>query len=403
MAEVSLQQWREWFLRHVAPTSQEPLGLAIERARGAWVYTLEGEAFLDFLAGIGVANIGHTHPEVVAAIREQAEKYLHTMVYGEYIQAPQVLLARELAHILPPSLSVVYFTNSGTEAIEGALKVAKKFTGRRRLVAFEGSYHGDTHGSLSVTGGEVYRRPFLPLLPEVTFLPFDEVKALSAIDEEVAGVIVEPIQAEGGVQVPKEEFLLALRRRCDEVGALLLFDEVQTGFGRTGKLFAFEHWGVVPDVLCLAKALGGGMPLGAFVSRPEVMHTLAVNPPLSHVTTFGGHPVCCAAGLAGLRVLLRERLPERAALLGQRLLEALRELPGRGIREVRGKGLLVGIEFENETLAQAFVRNCLKHRLIVGVTLHIPAVVRLAPPLSLTQEELEEGLHRLRRAWQETV
>lgn len=390
----------ELFRRHVCQTSDAPLGLEVVRAAGSWVYTADGQAYLDFLAGICVNNVGHAHPAVVAAVQAQAEKYLHAMVYGEYVLEPQVEYAARLAEVAPGDLSVVYFTNSGTEANEGALKLAKKYTGRRRLVAFEGGYHGDTHGSLSVTGREVYRRPFEPLLPEVAFLPFDCLKALKAIDETVAGVIVEPIQGEGGIRVPSDDFLPALRRRCDQVGALLILDEVQTGFGRTGKLFACEHWGVVPDVLVLAKALGGGMPLGAFLSRPEIMRTLREDPPLSHVTTFGGHPVCCAAGLASLQVILEESLPARAAKLGS-LLQAELEKMGRelgGVREVRGKGLHLGLELTHADLTARFVQHALKQGIIVGWTLHSDMVVRLAPPLTLTEEELEQGLTRLRAA-----
>jgi acetylornithine/succinyldiaminopimelate/putrescine aminotransferase len=382
------------FIRHVCQTSEAPLGLMVERAEGAWIYAADGRAYLDFLAGMAVANVGHAHPAVVAAVQAQAGRYLHAMVYGEFVLEPQVRLAARLAELAPARLDTVYFTNSGTEANEGALKLAKKYTGRRRLVAFERSYHGDSHGSLSVTGREVYRRPFAPLLPEIRFLPFDDVGALTAIDESVAAVIVEPVQGEGGVRVPDPGFLPALRRRCDETGALLIFDEVQTGFGRTGRLWAGEHFGVAPDVLVLAKALGGGMPLGAFVAPAEVMATLAVDPPLSHVTTFGGHPVCCAAGLAALEVLVAEDLPARAEETGQALRAGLRELGRRhgGVRDIRGLGLLVGLELEDAARTARFARAALERGLILGWTLHADTVVRLAPPLTLSPSELEQGL-----------
>ncbi|HEU4754561.1 MAG TPA: aspartate aminotransferase family protein, partial [Armatimonadota bacterium] len=312
------------FRRYVCQTSDSPLGLQIESARGATLRTTDGARFIDFLAGIGVNNVGHAHPAVVAAVQGQAEKYLHAMVYGEYVLEPQVRLAELLAQVTPDPLSVVYFTNSGTEANEGALKLAKKWTGRSRLVAFHNSYHGDTQGSLSVTGRAVYRDPFLPLLPDVEFLPFGDFDALAGIDSGVAAVITEPIQGEGGIRVPPAGWLPALRERCTETGALLIFDEVQTGLGRTGSLFAGEHWNVVPDILVLAKALGGGMPLGAFIGAPELMRTLSHDPPLAHVTTFGGHPVCCAAGLASLRVILDKALPERAARVGHQIRSRLR-------------------------------------------------------------------------------
>lgn len=394
----------ESFKKHVCQTSDAPMGLVVERARGATLHTRDGRTFVDFLAGIGVNNVGHAHPAVVVAVREQAERYLHAMVYGEYVLEPQVRLAELLASVTPPPLSVVYFTNSGTEANEGALKLAKKYTGRKKLVAFQNSYHGDTQGSLSVTGREVYRKPFLPLLPDVEFLPFNDLQALERIDETVAGVITEPIQGEGGVRVPSPEWLPALRRRCTETGALLIFDEVQTGFGRTGRLWAGEHWSVAPDVLVLAKALGGGMPLGAFVGAPEVMATLSTDPPLAHVTTFGGHPVCCAAGLASLRVILEEDLPARAERVGARIRGELRRLGEQygGVREVRGLGMLIGLELESAERTRAFAERAFAEGVILGWTLHSNTVIRLAPPLNISEEELDRGLAALETAMRAT-
>ena len=390
------------FRKHVCQTSDAPMGLEVVRAQGATVYTRDGREYLDFLAGIGVNNVGHSHPDVVAAVQEQAGKYLHTMVYGEYVQEPQVRLARLLSLVTPDPLSVVYFTNSGTEANEGALKLAKKYTGRQRLVAFANSYHGDTHGSLSVTGRDVYRTPFLPLLPDVELLSFDDLTALERIDDRVAGVITEPIQGEGGVRVPSAEWLPALRRRCTEVGALLIFDEVQTGFGRTGQLWAGGHWGVVPDVLVLAKALGGGMPLGAFVGAAEVMSTLSHDPPLAHVTTFGGHPVCCAAGLASLEVILADDLPARAASTGERIRAELRAMGERygGVRDVRGLGMLIGLELDSPERTRAFAERAFADGVIVGWTLHSNTVIRLAPPLNISDDDLERGLRVLENALQ---
>jgi acetylornithine/N-succinyldiaminopimelate aminotransferase len=390
----------ELFRRHVCQTSPGPLGLEIESASGATIRTRDGREYIDLLAGIAVNNVGHAHPRVVAAIREQAGRYLHAMVYGEYVQEPQVRLAALLAEVSPSPLSVAYFTNSGTEANEGALKLAKKYTGRRKLIAFEGSYHGDTHGSLSVTGRQVYRTPFLPLLPEVTFLPFGDFPALGRIDRETAGVIVEPVQGEGGVRLPPEGWLAALREHCTAAGALLIFDEVQTGMGRTGAMFACRQFGVTPDVLVLAKALGGGMPLGAFLGAPEVMRCLSVDPPLSHVTTFGGHPVCCAAGLAALQVLLEERLPERAERLGGEFRRQLRELDpdARAILDVRGLGLLIGMELDTPEQTRRFAESALAEGVIVGWTLHSDRVIRLAPPLNIGEAEWDAALAGLRRA-----
>lgn len=385
------------FFQHVCQTSDSPLGLEIESARGATLRTRSGREYIDLLAGIGVNNVGHAHPGVVKAVQEQAERYLHAMVYGEYIQEPQARLAELLAQVAPGDLSVVYFTNSGTEANEGALKLAKKATGRRKLIAFENSYHGDTQGSLSVTGRAVYRDPFLPLLPEVEFLPFGDVNALDRIGDTVAGVITEPIQGEGGVRVPPDEWLPALRRRCTEVGALLILDEVQTGMARTGRMFACEHWGVVPDVLVLAKALGGGMPLGAFIGAPELMRTLSHDPPLAHVTTFGGHPVCCAAGLASLRVILDDDLPERARQTGERLRRELREMGERwgGVKDVRGLGMHIGLELDTPELTAAFAREAFERGVILGWTLHSSTVIRLVPPLNISFEELGSALYAL--------
>jgi acetylornithine/N-succinyldiaminopimelate aminotransferase len=390
---------RALFLRHVCQTSDGPMGLVVARAHGATVVDAEGRVYLDLLGGMGVANVGHAHPDVVAAVRAQAERHLHVMVYGEFVQEAQVRLAARLASVLPAPLSTTYFTSSGAEAVDGALKTARKATGRPRFVAFTGGFHGDTWGALSVGGNPVYRRPFEPLLPEVAFLRFDDASRLDVIDGRTAAVIVEPVQAEGGVRVPGAEFLATLRRRCDEVGALLILDEVVTGLGRTGRLFAHQHWGVVPDILVLAKALGGGLPLGAFVGSPDLMQTLAHDPPLAHVTTFGGHPLSCAAGLAALEVLLRDRLTERAAALGRRFLAELAGLAGRGgLVGARGLGLLLGLDFADPASCAGFTRRAWEQGLILNWTLHRDTVVRLAPPLTLTDDEAGSALARIAAA-----
>jgi acetylornithine/succinyldiaminopimelate/putrescine aminotransferase len=394
----------EAFRRHVAQTSTSPLAIEIARAEGSTVIDVAGRRYLDFLAGIGVANVGHAHPEVVAAVREQAGRYLHAMVYGEYIEGPQVELASQLAARLPPSLSMVYFTNGGAEAIEGAIKTARKYTRRAKLVAFDGAFHGDTIGALSLGGNPIYRDPFEPLLQPVARLPFGQEAALARIDRETAAVVIEPVQGEGGVHIPPAGFLAALRQRASQTGALLVFDEVLTGFGRVGRRFAFERFGVVPDVLVLAKALGGGMPLGAFVSSPEILATLANDPPLGHVTTFGGHPVSCAAGLAAWRVLERERLWERAETLGERLRAGLNALSWNGhLVDLRGLGLLVGIELGDADRTRRLAEACFARGLVLNWTLHRDRVIRLAPPLVITEAEIDRGLEIFSQALDEVA
>jgi len=380
------------FLRYVCQTSATPLGIVVARAQGASLWDAAGREYLDLLAGMGVANVGHGNPDVLAAVAAQAAQYLHVMVYGEAVQQPQVELARRLAELAPGDLSVTYFTNSGTEAVEGALKLARKHTGRSRFVAFRGGYHGDTLGALSLCNGATYRRPFEPLLEGVEFLPFGSVADLARVDATVAAAIVEPIQGEGGVRVPPDDFLPALRARCDAVGALLVCDEVMTGLGRTGRWFASEHWSVTPDVLVLAKALGGGLPLGAFVARPEVMQTLSHDPPLAHVTTFGGHPLSCAAGLAALEFAVRERLPQRAATVGAAWRARLDGMIGGALRVVRGRGLLIGLELATPAATQAFCRAALARGLILNWTLHRDTVVRLAPPLVISEHDSARAL-----------
>ncbi len=383
---------RQAFLRHVCQTSPSPLGIVVARAEGATIWDTDGRAYLDLLSGIGVANIGHGHPEVIAAVQAQAERYLHVMVYGEAIEEPQVRLAQRLAELAPGDLSVAYFCNSGAEAIEGAVKLARKATRRLRLVAFRGGYHGDTMGALSLCDSTTYRAPFEPLLGDVDFLPFDDCAALARIDERVAAVVVEPIQGEGGVRVPGPEFLPALRARCDRTGALLVLDEVMTGCGRTGTWFAAQQWDVTPDVLVLAKALGGGLPLGAFIGRPELMATLSHDPALAHVTTFGGHPLSCAAGLAALEVATRERLPARATAMGAHWRDRLTASIGARLVAVRGRGLLLGLEFAAPRDTEAFCRAAFARGLILNWTLHRDTVVRLAPPLTISDADSERAL-----------
>jgi len=393
---------RDLFIRNLAQTSDTPIGLEIVRAEGAWLYTADGRRYLDFIAGIGVSALGHGHPAVLAAIERQARRHLHVMVYGEYLIEPQVELAARLAGLLPAPLSRVYFTNSGAEAIEGAVKAARKFTGRRALAAFEGAYHGDTIGALSLAGNPAWRRPFEPLLDSVRHLPFDELGALDAIDSSLAAVVIEPVQAEGGVRIPAIEFMRELRSRCDRAGALLVFDEVLTGLGRTGRLFALEHFGVVPDIVVLAKALGGGLPLGAFVGSDDVIGTLSHDPPLGHITTFGGHPLSCAAGLAALDVITKEELSPRAVEKGAYLMQELRALAAPEIAEVRGIGLLVGLDFHSAEFAHRFVTETISRGVIINWTLNADQVVRLAPPLAIVRSEIDIAVAAMRDALLET-
>jgi len=388
------------FRRHVAQTSDAPRGLEVARASGARVFTRDGRSYVDLLAGIGVASIGHAHPDVARAVARQAQRYTHVMVYGEDVLEPQVRLAARLAGFLPPSLSVTYFTNSGAEAIEGALKLVRKATRRERVLAFAGAFHGDTTGALALGGNPFYREPFRPLVGGIEHVPWDDDASIDRIDESVAAVFAEPVQAEAGVRVPRPEFLPRLAARCRAVGALMVLDEVVTAFGRTGRWFAFEHWpGAAPDVLVLAKSLGGGLPLGAFVASAELMSVLSHDPPLGHVTTFGGNPVCCAAALASLDVLEHDRLPERAAARGTELLARLRSLVGRGgLVEVRGLGMLLGLEFAEAAATQRFVAECFARGLLLGWTLHHDRVVRLAPPLNIGDDDLDDALRAIAAA-----
>ncbi|KPQ00535.1 MAG: Ornithine/acetylornithine aminotransferase [Bacteroidetes bacterium HLUCCA01] len=386
---------REAFFNHIAQTSDSPLGLEIARAEGPYLYTTDGRRYTDFISGIAVSTLGHSHPEVIEAIEQQVRLHMHVMVYGEFVQKPQSNLAQLLASHLPDNLQRIYFVNSGTEANEGALKLAKKATGRKRMVAFRNSYHGDTHGALSVTGRDVYRDPYLPLLPDVTFLNFNDYAQLSTIDETVACVIMEPIQGEGGIIQADPQWLAQVRQQCTRAGALLIFDEIQSGMGRTGALFAFMHYGIVPDILCMAKALGGGMPIGAFASSHAIFEAFMYNPPLNHVTTFGGHPVSAAAAHAALTVLLRDKLMDRAFRIENRVRSVLKS---DHITEIRGKGAMLGLQLKTFAQTRAVVEACLEQGILLGWTLHSNTLVRLAPPLTIPEETLTETLAVLLQA-----
>lgn len=377
---------RQLFLNYIAQTSETPLALEIEKAEGVYLYDVSGKRYLDLISGISVSNIGHRHPKVVTAIKDQLDKYMHLMVYGEYIQSPQVKLAKLLAEQLPSTLSSVYFVNSGSEAIEGAMKLAKRFTARTEIISFKNAYHGSTQGSLSIMGGEEFKNAFRPLLPDTNQIEFNNINDLKLITSRTACVIVETIQGEAGAIVPEVDFFKKLYARCKQVGALLVADEVQCGFGRTGKLFAFEHYDFVPDILCLAKGMGGGMPVGAFISSKEIMNTLSNNPILGHITTFGGHPICCAASIATLNVLLKEKLIEKVEAK-EKLFRKLLKHPK--IKSINGKGLLLAAEFESYGENKMIIDKCIEKGVIVDWFLFNAHSMRIAPPLTITEEEIK--------------
>lgn len=379
---------RNLFLRHLAQTSDAPMMLEIERAEGIYLYDINGKAYIDLISGISVSSIGHRHPAVLTSIDRQLKKYLHLMVYGEYVQSPQVQYAMLLVSKLPKQLNAVYFTNSGTEATEGAMKLAKRLTGRSFFVSFFNSYHGHTQGALSIMGDEYWKQAFRPLLPGNLLLHFNDRQGLENITTDTAAVIMEPVQAEAGVVRPINDFLRMVRSRCDETGTLLIFDEIQTGMGRTGTLYSFEQYGVVPDILLTAKAFGGGMPLGAFISSQENMSALMHDPVLGHLTTFGGHPVSCAAGKAALEVLLNENLIAGVEHR-RRLFE--RQLVHPAIKEFRCEGLLMAIEFTDESFCKRVIAKCIEAGLITDWFLFAPHCLRLAPPLTISDAEIIES------------
>lgn len=380
---------RQLFIQHVAQTNNKPLAFQPEKAKGIYIYDQEGTRYIDVISGVSVCNVGHCHPQVVKAIQKQAETYMHVMVYGEYVEAPQVLYAQALANHLAPSLNTVYFVSSGTEATEGALKLAKRATGRFEIVSFGQSYHGSTMGALSVMGSETFRQNYRPLIPGNRMLSYGSSQEVDKITEETAAVIVEPIQAESGITVPPQGWLLALRQRCDKVGALLIFDEIQTGFGRTGSLFAHQEAGVVPDILLLAKAMGGGMPLGAFIADSALMKVLQDNPMLGHITTFGGHPVSCAAGLAAFNVLHDESLVATVQEKANLFLSKLGHHPA--ISHIGQAGLMLALHFESFEQNERIVRKCFDLGLITDWFLFAPNALRIAPPLNITKQEIAKA------------
>lgn len=392
---------RQLFLRHLAPTSDAPLLLEIERAEGIYMFGPDGRRYTDLISGIGVSHLGHRHPKVVEAIVNQVSNHnMHLMVYGEYVQSPQVKLAEKLCSLLPASLQSIYFVNSGAEATEGAMKLAKRVTGRKGFVSFQHSYHGSTQGALSLMGDNFFKNQYLPLLPDVTHLRFNVEEDLKHITQNTAAAFIEAVQAEAGVIAGNASYLQAVRRRCTDVGALMVLDEIQTGMGRVGSLFAFEQFGFTPDVLLLGKAFGAGMPLGAFVSSQTFMQTLSVDPPLGHITTFGGHPVCCAAALAGLNALVDEKLIDAVRQKEQRFNHKLKD---ERIKALRSRGLMMALEFESAEVCKKIIDRCIAHGVVVDWFLFAAHCMRIAPPLIISNEQIEESCDVILRSIDEAL
>ena len=376
------------FLKYQAQTTPHPLALEVSHAKGSYIYDKSGKAYLDFVAGVSACGLGHGHPKILEAIKEQAGKYLHVMVYGEYIQEPALNLAKKLASLLPESLATTYLVNSGTEAMEGALKLARRYTGRSEIFAAKNAYHGNTMGSLSLMSYEERKAPFRPLLPDVRFIEFNSEKDLDQITENTAAVVLETIQGGAGFVLPNEGYLLKVKQKCEDTGAQLILDEIQPGFGRTGKLFAFQHFGIVPDILVMGKAMASGLPIGAFSASYEKMLCLSNNPMLGHITTFGGNALIAAAALATLKELvssdLMDAVPEKEALFREKLQHPL-------IQEIRGKGLMLALIMKDKELAHELVHQCAKEGLILFFLLYEQRAVRLSPPLTISMDEIDKG------------
>ena len=387
---------RQLFFQHVGQTSKAPLALEIEKAEGIYMFGTDGKKYIDLVSGVSVSNVGHRHPKVVQAIKSQLDKYMHLMVYGEYLQSPQIQYAKLLTDNINDKLNSVFFVNSGSEAIEGAMKLAKRFTGRAEIISFKNAYHGSTHGALSLMNDENLTQAFRPLVPAIKFLDFNNEEQLCKITEKTAGVVVEAIQAEGGIITASLPFMKKLRQICSDKGVLLIIDEIQTGFGRTGKLFAFEHYGIVPDIIAIAKGMGGGMPIGAFVSDIKIMETLTFNPMLGHITTFGGHPVSAAGALASLKVILDESLAKEANRKGQIYIDALINHPK--IKSVRGKGLFLAFELEGADSVEKVINKGVELGFISDPFLFDNKRFRIAPPLTITDEEIAISIKLVKQA-----
>ena len=380
------------FFKYQAQTTPHPLALEISHAKGSYIYDTKGNPHLDFIAGVSASILGHCHPKVVEAIQQQTEKYLHVMVYGEYVQEPAVAYTKLLASFLPDNLQTTYLVNSGTEAIEGALKLARRYTGRTELIAAKNAYHGNTMGSLSVSGYEERKSTFRPLIPDVHFIQFNDENDIQKITQKTAAVILETIQGGAGFILPKNDYLLKIRKKCNEVGALLILDEIQPGFGRTGKLFAFEHYNIVPDILVVGKGMAGGLPVGAFVSSNKIMAALQENPKLGHITTFGGNAVIAAASLATLKEITESHLI-KDTLDKEKLFRTLLVHPL--ITEVRGKGLMLALLFKKPEIANYLILTAAKKKLILFWLLFESRAVRISPPLTISKEEIEKGCSQI--------
>ncbi|MHC1705240.1 MAG: aspartate aminotransferase family protein [Tenuifilaceae bacterium] len=380
---------RQLFLKHVAQTSESPLLLEIERAEGVYLFGPEGKRYIDLISGVSVSNVGHCHPKVVDAVNIQVSKYMHLMVYGEYIQYPQVRFAQRLTTILPETLNNIYFVNSGSEAVEGAMKLAKRYTGRSEIISFVNAYHGSTQGALSLMGNEEPKRAFRPLLPDIKHIRFNSLEDLEFITSKTACVVVEPVQGEAGIVIPNNGYLTHLKNKCNQTGTLLVFDEIQTGFGRTGRMFAFERFDVIPDILLVAKAMGGGMPLGAFISSNEIMKCLTHDPPLGHITTFGGHPVSCAAALATLDVLIDDKLVDQVIEKEKIFITKLSGHPA--VKEIRSCGLIMAVEVGSFENLQKLIKAALENGVVLDWFLFCNTAFRISPPLSITKKECNEA------------
>ena len=383
---------RQLFFQHLAQTSGKPIGIEVASAQGIYIKDIHGKTWVDMIAGFSVCNIGHSHPEVLKAIQLQVEKYMHVIVYGEFIQAPQVQYAQALTKLLPENLQSVYFTSSGAEATEGAMKLAKRVTKRSKIISFMGGYHGSTQGALSVMGDEYFKNAYRPLLPDTIQLRYNNFEDLEYIDDAVAAIIVEPVQAESGITPASPEWLEAIAQKCKQHCVLLIFDEIQSGFGRTGSLFAFQQFNIVPDILLLGKALGGGLPLGAFISHPRMMHLLSESPVLGHITTFGGHPVCCAAGLAAFHVLHKtgwmNEVFDKENMLVQHFNHA-------AIIHKTHKGLWMSLQFESAAIAKKIAATCIENGIITDWFLFAEDKIRIAPPLSISKDELMSAIKQI--------
>ena len=386
---------RQIFLQHIGQTTNNPLALEIEQAEGIYLYDTAGKNYIDLISGVSVSNLGHRHPEVVQSIKDQLDKHMHLLVYGEFVQYPQVMFAELLTQHLPESLDNIYFVNSGSEANEGALKLAKKYTGRTEIIGCTRAYHGSTHGTVSLMGDEKFRNPFRPLLPDIRYIDFNDEQQLEQITERSACVIAEPIQAEAGIRLPQNAYLEKLRKRCNETGTLLIFDEIQTGFGRTGDLFAMKKFGVTPDIFTIAKGMGGGMPIGAFVASKEIMDSLKENPGLGHITTFGGHPVSAAAAHKSLEVILRDRLTKEIESKGN---QYFNELKHPRIKQMWGTGLFIAVELEDENIMSQAMKLLADNGVITDQFIFKPNAFRIAPPLIIKKKEISESVQRIKKA-----